>query len=267
MVNTLQKRYEGFLKTPFLWKKDVVFSLNQYETTPTPHNINISVNPKLRLGKYVEQLVSFELRQQENISIIAENIQIQQEKTTLGELDCLLLKNTTPIHLEIIYKFYLYDTSIGSTETEHFIGPNRKDALIEKLLKLKDKQLPLLYSSSCRSYLETFGLKAENIAQQVYFKAQLFVPYTNQNIQLKILNNDCVMGFYITKKELDNFTDCKFYTPIKKDWLVLPHTNVNWLTFNDFKVLSKDYVEQNFSTLFWVKLKNGIIKKAFFVWW
>ncbi|WP_295983015.1 DUF1853 family protein, partial [uncultured Algibacter sp.] len=125
----IQKRYEGFLKTPFLRINDAVYNLDQFKITSKFNKIKIALEKNLRLGKYVEQLVSFELAQQNNISVLAENIQIQDGKITLGELDCLLLKNNKPIHLEVIYKFYLYDATVGESEIDHFIGPNRKDSL------------------------------------------------------------------------------------------------------------------------------------------
>ncbi|WP_303318838.1 DUF1853 family protein [Flavivirga abyssicola] len=263
----IQKRYEGFLSTPFLWKGDILSNLNSFKITSKSDKIDINIDEKLRLGKYVERFVSFELEQHNNISILAENIQIQDNKITLGELDCLLLKNNKPIHLEIVYKFYVYDASIGKTEIEHFIDPNRKDSLKEKITKLEDKQLPLLHSNTCKNYLKTLNLKSEDISQQVYFKAQLFFPFSNQDIQLKTLNNDCIVGFYINKNQLNQFNDCKFYIPKKKDWLIVPHTNVKWLNVNEFKVAVKAYFEQQFSPLCWVKLKNGILKKIFLVWW
>tara|TARA_R110002095_G_scaffold203890_1_gene186244 strand:- start:76 stop:870 length:795 start_codon:yes stop_codon:yes gene_type:complete len=263
----LQKRYEGFLNTPCLWKGDTVSNLSQFEIISKSDKIDVIIDKKLRLGKYVERFVSFELEQQENISILAENIQIQDGKITLGELDCLLLKSNKPIHLEIIYKFYLYDASVGETEIEHFIGPNRKDSLKEKLTKLKDKQLPLLHSTECKNFLNELNLLSEDISQQVYFKAQLFMPFSKQNMQLKTLNTACIVGFYVNENELNNFSDCKFFIPQKKDWLVFPHTNINWLNFTDFKAIVQDYFEQQFSTLCWVKLKNGELKKVFLVWW
>ncbi|MDC1227265.1 DUF1853 family protein, partial [Algibacter sp.] len=115
----LQKRYEGFLKTPCLWLNDAVYNLDQFKITSKFNKIKIVLDDKLRLGKYVEQFVSFELDQQNDISVLAENIQIQDGKITLGELDCLLLKNNKPIHLEVIYKFYLYDASVGESEIDH----------------------------------------------------------------------------------------------------------------------------------------------------
>lgn len=263
----LQKRYEGFLKTPFLWKSNVVSNLQQFEIDSKSYKIEIDLDEKMRLGKYVERLVSFELSQQKNISVLAENIQIQNGKITLGELDCLLLRNNKPIHLEIIYKFYLYDESVGDSEIEHFIGPNKKDSLIEKLIKLKERQLPLLYSDTCMPYLKELNLNPENVTQEVYFKAQLFLPLSDQNIELKTLNPNCIAGFYMNLTKLNQLKGCKFYIPNKKDWLTLPHTNINWLDFDAFKTTTQDFDEQKFSALCWVKFNSGELKKLFLVWW
>ncbi|WP_439127638.1 DUF1853 family protein [Polaribacter sp.] len=263
----IQKRYEGYLQTATLWENDAVFNLQQFKIDSKSSKINIDIDDKLRLGKYIERFVSFELMQQNSIKILVENIQIQQDKRTLGELDCMLLKDDTPIHLEIIYKFYLYDTTIGNSEIEHFIGPNKKDSLIEKLNKLKEKQLPLLYSRDCKTYLSTLEIAQENIKQQVYFKGQLFVPLATKNIQLTKLNTDCIVGFYMRVNELSKFFNCKFFIPIKKDWLIIPHKNVNWQTFEDFKKSSKEYLDRNFSPLCWLKKTNGELQKFFLVWW
>ena len=263
----IQKRYDGFLQTNCLWKKDAVYELDQFEIDYKSIKIDLEINEKLRLGKYIERLVSFQLEQEEAISIICENIQIQQEKITLGELDCILLKEDKLIHLEIIYKFYLYDAAVGETEIQHLIGPNRKDSLVEKLSKLKVKQLPLLYSKECSEYLKSINLDVDEIAQQVYFKGQLFVPFSNKDLQLSVLNQDAVCGFYIHQKELNQFKDCAFYIPSKKDWIIIPHKNVNWINFEDFKGVSNDYLAREFSPLCWMKKPNGEIEKFFFVWW
>ena len=263
----IQKRYEGFLQTKCLWKNDTVYGLEQLEITPISTKIDLEIDKKLRLGKYIERLVSFQLEQEKSISILCENIQIQKEKITLGELDCIILKEDKPIHLEIIYKFYLYDASVGETEIEHLIGPNKKDSLVEKLKKLKDKQLPLLYTNECSMYLESINLKASEIKQQVHFKGQLFVPFSNKHIQLSVLNQDCFSGFYINHKELNQFKDCKFFIPNKKDWIVIPNKNVNWLNFEQFSAISEDYIQIKSSPLCWLKKQNGELVKIFLVWW
>ncbi len=263
----IQKRYEGFLQTNCLWKDKSVYELNPFEIKAVSSKINIEIDEKLRLGKYIERFISYQLQQEESISIICENVQIQKEKITLGELDCIILKDEKPIHLEIIYKFYLYDSSVGETEIAHFIGPNRKDSLVEKLTKLKEKQLPILYSAECLEYLKTIDLDVDKIEQQVYFKAQLFVPLSEENIVLIKINQECIGGFYINKKELEQFKDCKFFIPNKKDWLIIPHKNVTWENFNQFKKKSSEYLEREFSPLCWIKKSNGEINKLFLVWW
>jgi len=263
----IQKRYKGFLQTHCLWNNDSVYGLEQFKIESKSTKIDINIDEKLRLGKYIERFVSYQLAQEESISIICENIQIQKEKITLGELDCIFFKNIKPIHLEVIYKFYLYDDTVGNTEIAHFIGPNRKDSLIEKLEKLKNKQLPLLYSNECVSYLKTINIDPNLIWQQVYFKGQFFVPFSEKNIELKQLNSKAITGFYINKKELELFKNNKFFIPIKKDWIVKPHKNVAWLNFEEFRIISQEYIQRKFSPLCWLKKQNGELVKIFLIWW
>jgi len=263
----IQKRYEGFLQTNTLWKKNAVCELHQFEIEKKASKISIDIDEKLRLGKYIERFVSFELKQNKSIQIISENIQIQKEKITLGELDCILLKEKQPIHLEIVYKFYLYDASVGNSEIAHFIGPNRKDSLLEKIKKLKEKQLPLLYSKECDSYLKNINLNVKNIQQQVYFMGQLFMPFASKNITLNHLDENCIAGFYINRKELKQFENCKFFIPVKKDWITIPHKTENWLNYNDFVTKTDEYLTKETAPLCWLKKQNGEIEKFFLIWW
>ena len=264
----LQLQYEGFLQTPFLWHRKGVFDFQQFNSVHSKTcSFNTLITQNIRLGKLVERFVSYELQQDSSIKIITENIQIQQEKTTLGELDCILYKNRKPIHLEIIYKFYLYDSSVGKTEIEHWIGPNKKDSLVQKLTKLKEKQLPLLYSKQCKSYLKELNLIPEEIEQQLYFKAQLFVPLKEYGNNFPVVNNKCIIGFYITLKELEEFKECKFHIPNKHDWLVTPHTNIDWLNFNLYTEKANIFLEEKRAPLCWIKHPNGKIIKFFVVWW
>lgn len=264
----IQNQFEGFLNTPFLWKYLNCLELKQFEVPKANTTVfNAEITQKLRLGKLVERFVSFELQQDYSVRILAENIQIQEDKRTLGELDCLLLKDNQPIHLEIVYKFYLYDASVGNTEIERWIGPNRRDSFIQKLAKLKEKQLPLLYSKQCKRYLNQLNLSEENIKQQVYFKAQLFVPLKDYGNEFPLVNNDCIYGFYINSKKLNQFSDCKFYIPTKHNWLVKPHSNINWLNFDDYKTKLQVFLDEQNSPLCWIKQPNGELTKFFVVYW
>jgi len=265
-LNLTQQRFEGFLKTPILWKSNEVYNLTQFQIEQQSISFDVEIDSKQRLGKYVEYFVFHQLSKNTAIELIAENIQISKDKITLGELDCLLYQNEVPIHLEVIYKFYLFDRIVNEDSLQCWIGPNRKDSLIEKLEKLTKKQLPLLHSEECKTYLKSINLHSKNISQQVYFKAQLFVPLTMEEIQYKI-NPDCIVGFYINQTELEQFKDAKFHIPNKKDWLVIPHTNIDWLHYDDYLLESESYLQRQFSPMCWIKLNTGELKKFFLIWW
>jgi len=207
-----------------------------------------------------------QLEELEDCNILVENIQIQKDKQTLGELDALIELGKKQIHLEIVYKFYLYDETLGGSEIEQWIGPNRNDSLIEKLTKLKDKQLPLLYSSECKSTLEQFDLNHVHFEQYVLFKAQLFVPY-QQSITCCQLNKNCISGFYLNTLQLHDFNTCEFYIPSKLDWFLEANYAVNWLSFELFKVEAEVFLKQSKSPLIWIKKPEGTLLKSFLVWW
>ncbi|MDY0779551.1 DUF1853 family protein [Tenacibaculum sp. IB213877] len=264
----LQLQYQGFLQTPFLWHSSIVENLQQFDLQCTHVSLLIKeIKRETRLGKLVEQFVFHQLNQDNSIKTLAENIQIQNGKITLGEIDCLLVKDSKPIHLEIIYKFYLYDESVGDTEVEHWIGPNRRDSLIEKLTKLKEKQLPLLYHPLTKPILDELKLSSDKIKQQVYFKAQLFVPLQDFGKEFELINNSCIEGFYIYEEELEQFSNCKFYIPTKHNWLIKPFTQIHWLNYNDFKSKLSIFLAEENSPLCWVKKPNGEMMKFFVVWW
>ncbi|MFL1012802.1 DUF1853 family protein [Flavisericum labens] len=264
----IQLQFQGFLNTPFLWEKHDVFGLEQIELHQTPDFIfNEKLSDNLRLGKRVERFVSAELKNNDTIIVYCENVQIQKEKTTLGEMDCILKQEQIPIHLEIVYKFYLYDPTEGNEEIQRWIGPNRNDSLVKKIDKLKNRQLPLLYNQHTKPLLDKLNIKVKEIKQRVYFKAQLFLPYQSDAIIFSALNPDCVKGFYIHFSELKRFSDCKFYIPTKFNWLIEPVSQVDWMNYSLFYENMQVLFEKQNSPLCWIKFKNGEIKKCFIVWW
>ncbi len=263
----LQVLYKSYCKTPLLWKNSDVKSLKQFHLPQNGTNYFLrKLDKKLRLGQLAEQFLFNEIETCKSTVILAENIQIQKNKRTLGELDLLLLYNNTPIHLEIIYKFYLYDVNLNTSEIEHWIGPNLKDSLSEKLNKLEQKQLPLLSSEYSQNTLKQLNLNHYNFEQQVLFKAQLYVPYQYQ-VSFKFLNVDCICGFYINIAQLELFTTYQFYIPRKLDWFLAPNDTVNWMDIIQFKLSSQRSIECQKSPLFWMKSNTGKLSKAFLVWW
>ncbi|MDC0006679.1 DUF1853 family protein [Winogradskyella sp.] len=268
-LNTIL-RYKGCLNTPALWKDNSVEGLNQLDLVNNidENNDYTRLFTNKRLGKLVEEFIGYQISKNTNVSWIVSNLQIQNEKITVGELDALFYKHKKPIHLEIIYKFYLYDNKISKNdELKNWIGPNRKDALVYKLDKLLKKQLPLLYNTKTKLYLDNLNLKANEIKQEVCFKAQLFLPYEIPKFNSNLINRDCVMGFYISIKKLNIFEAYNFHIPNKLDWLITPHLDVKWLNFKDAKAEINKHINQNQSPLCWLNYKNKVLEKCFVTWW
>lgn len=261
--------FEGFQNTPLLWNNSEVYELEQLLINNiSTHFSNNYKSKKLRLGKWVENFVSFQLQHDSHIKIIEENLQIKSNKITIGELDLLLLKDKHPIHLEIIYKFYLYDnTNNYANELSHWIGPNKNDALVYKLNKLKEKQLPLLHHPRTRHALEKYPFDINSIKQQVCFKAQLFLPYDDKDLNVSPINTSCVVGWYLNIERISELENFEFYIPEKLEWLCQPKENLNWLPFIEAKNKIDIYITNNRSPLCWLKNENNILQKCFITWW
>ena len=153
--NITRLRYQGYLNTPQLWKHDLIGGLNQFEFISLPNsNFNKTSIDEIRLGKLIEHFVLHELVENEYIDIITSNLQVIDDKVTVGEIDALIKHFNDFIHLEIVYKFYLYDPFIKTSELEKWIGPNRNDWLSKKIDKLKTKQFPILSHTKSKSILK-----------------------------------------------------------------------------------------------------------------
>ncbi len=235
--------------------------------TPAPlTNLQLPQH-NIRLGHLVERYIIHQLQQNTNTQLLTSNLQIKHNKQTIGELDVIFLQNNTPIHLEIVYKFYVYDETVGSSELEHWIGPNRKDSLVEKLHKLKTKQLPLLHKPEAISVLKQLNISPDKTKQYVHFQAQLFVPYQQNKTTYPKINQGCIVGFYVNLKNSSNFKTCQWYIPSKHNWLVTPHNNVPWSTYTSVISEIKNLLANNKAPLCWLKTPDNKLEKIFVVWW
>ncbi|MFK7833751.1 MAG: DUF1853 family protein [Winogradskyella sp.] len=264
-----QDLFEGFQNTALLWERSAVYNFEQFQPKSTSHHFTQSAEPKqLRLGKWVEKFIAFQLQKDATIKILEENLQIKDHKITIGELDLVILKKQQPIHLEIVYKFYLYNPKQDSTNAlDPWVGPNKNDALIYKLNKLKEKQLPLLYHPKTTLALERHSLDVDTIKQKVCFKAQLFLPYKKQHIDVFPLNSDCVSGWYLNFESIDELRKFQFYIPEKLEWLCTPKPKVTWFHFDDAFDLIKTQIQNKRSPLCWIKNDINALQKCFITWW
>src|SRR5690606_18919901 len=222
------------------------------------------------LGKRMEKYFSLGLKRSRKYRVLAENIQIIKDKITLGEIDFILedLQTGKTIHVELVYKFYVYDPSIKN-EMERWIGPNRKDSLLQKLIKIKDSQFPFLFNSQTKRVLEKLNIYSENIEQLVCFKAQLFIPKRIHKENFYSLNQKCISGYWITFSEFDTteYFNFLFFAPKKQNWPVQPEYQDIWFSFDEIKLQILKLFTEKKSPLIWMKINSQKFEKFFVVWW
>jgi len=141
------------------------------------NNYGFQLTKNIKLGHLVENIVAKLITLSSNYKILYKNIQIFEDKISIGELDFIIenMVSKQVIHVELAYKFYLFDPNISSELIDNWIGPNRKDTLKEKINKLKNKQFPLLYHKCTLSRLNNIVVK--DLSQALCFLVSLFIPY------------------------------------------------------------------------------------------
>ena len=271
-MNNLKTQFLGFINTSPLFEN--LSALNQFELAIDEINefdfSKLDIPNNLPLGKRIEYFFKVYIEQSQNYDLIKNNIQIINNKQTLGELDFLLYdkKAQKYIHVEHIYKFYLYDDSF-SNEIDRFIGPNKNDTFVKKLAKLKDKQLPLLYKDETKEYLE--GIDTNSIEQKVCFKGNIYVPIDLLGVKIPIINNSCIKGFYLHHKEFiiqKEFREFEYFLPQRDDWVSDCDINVVWKSFDDVIDEIELLLNSNKSPLVWLKNQKENRTQSFFItWW
>lgn len=271
------QQLQGFLSTPPLWKKSEIFKLKQFaipkvnfQSPPDFAEQLPSLHTNYVLGKRIESFYSLVLEKSDTYKILAQGLQIFEDKVTLGELDFLLgtKEGEEVIHLEVVYKFYIYDPALEG-ELNRWIGPNRKDTLLKKLHKLEQKQFPLLFHKETRRELEELGIEGKPVQQQVSFLAHLFLPRKISKKDLPLINNECIAGTWIHKKDFtrEGYGNKEFHIPVKQDWAIDPSCNQTWSSFETIEGQIEGSVARERSPLVWMRSKNGTFERFFVVWW
>jgi hypothetical protein len=221
----------------------------------------------LRLGHLAEKVVSELIRLSTNYKVLYENVQLVEAKRTVGEIDFIIevIKTKQVIHMELAYKFYLYDPNIDSDPINNWIGPNRNDSLKEKLGKLKRNQFPLLYHNCSKSQFK--DIEINNASQALCFLVSLFIPY-EYKVDFSPIYEKAIKGYYLnfeTFMHLDN-SDKTYYIPSKKEWGMDPSENEIWTDFNGVEKYIQTSIKEKQAPLCWENHNNSYL--AFFiVWW
>ena len=250
----------GYCQMPSLWMETFngLLQLGDTVVKKLPQLQDIP-NSNKRLGKLAEELFGFWLKQNNQYTVVFENLQIIDNKQTLGELDICVYNSSSKkhTHIELVTKFYLYNPAYDCNDIEAWIGPNRNDSLKNKIKKLTNKQLPLLFNPTTKEKLTEFNLNPLQILQQVCFKAWLFVPI-NFKQTLISFNNQCIAGHYMTYELFKEFhlDTNQYFCPTKQDWLRFPESQKEWLPFSAVAPQIQLFMEAQQAIMVWIKNKD-----------
>jgi hypothetical protein len=229
--------------------------------------VDVPLPNYLRLGHLAERVVSILIKSSANYEVLYEGVQLIENEQTIGELDFILShQNTRQLtHVELAYKFYLYDPRISSETVNNWIGPNRNDLLRAKLDKLKSKQFPLLYHEAAKSQLDRVAIR--DISQKLCFLASLFIPYQSET-HFPAAYQKAIKGYYL---DLETFIRLDhpgkaYYLPEKREWGIDPAENDNWGSFSQVYAHIGSSIAENQALLCWQK-HQASYSAFFIVWW
>jgi hypothetical protein len=230
-------------------------------------DLDFQLPTNIRLGHLAEEIVSELIKSSANYKMLYEHFQIIEDRKTIGEIDFIIEnridKNLT--HLELAYKFYLYDPSISSEPIHNWIGPNRNDSLTEKLDKLKRKQFPLLHHSCTASKLATIDI--DTVSQAVCLLVSLFIPYEFKGTLASVYGK-AIKGYYLnfqTFISLHN-SEKSYCLPSKKEWGMDASENENWTNYEGVAIQINTSIKEKQAPLCWQKYKETYLS-FFIVWW
>jgi hypothetical protein len=240
------------------------FSLSQLDLDT---DLEVILPANVRLGHVAERVVSELIKSSTNYTLLYENIQILEGKKTIGEIDFILQELHTHeiTHVELAYKFYLYDPAHSSKPIQNWIGPNRNDSLQEKLDKLEKKQFPLLYHHCAESTFEDIDLA--DVSQALCLLVSLYIPYECK----KSFNPDYQKGIKGCYLDFETFTTLEdsatfYYVPTKKEWGIDPSENEIWTELPGIQQQIKAFMLEKQAPLVWQK-KGNTYTQFFIVWW
>lgn len=271
---TPEEQFQGFLATSEIFPQNFPGNYPQYRTlssAPQEKLPEISAPTESVLGKRMEHYFACYVSHFTSEKVLAQNRQIFQQKETLGELDFLLKDTATGeiSHVELIFKFYLFDPDTGTSELDHLIGPNKRDSLNRKLDRLQKRQFPLLFHEATKELLNFHQINAEDVVQKMCFKASVFLPKQMTSFSFDSINPQTITGYWIRASEF-NFVEYgrnSFFSPKKKYWPVLPEQNSTWFSFKEIEEQVISLLENKFAPLLWMKTPEGKHERFFIVWW
>ncbi len=186
------------------------------------------------LGPYFEALWSYYLENLAPTKIVAKNLQVRNEKATVGEFDFIYRDNKTDAfhHLEVAVKYYLGVKSLDKSIEEDcsdmaaWIGPNKNDRLDKKFIKLRDYQSKLSLNESARPILKALGV--DRVEPEICLLGYLFYPFDKDMPPPKHSHPSHNKGLWLTHSKIieiakdrnNHFVDNLYWRVLEKPfWL------------------------------------------------
>jgi hypothetical protein len=178
------------------------------------------------------------------MELLGRNIQIQDDKRTLGELDFIIAREGKVVHVEVAFKYYLAININGSIR---YCGPSLRDRLDLKVAKLLKQQLPILDTAHCRARLKESGLPQPTMSE-VWLKGQLFENVGAADPASRSEGDSWTWG---ELKEFETGDQCFWEVLHKPNWFAAQRTQET--RFLDFEQLSVA-VREN-----WAQFKQPVL--------
>lgn len=295
------ERFKAFYSTPSFWLGDLAgikqFPLSVFNFSHLDHDETALELPAIPvntvLGKRAEYFYQFCIQQSSNYELVVANLQIQDHKRTIGELDYIIREKSSGklLHIELVYKFYCYDTRIQqesvhllppiSTELSRYVGPNKRDNFVYKFDRLVDHQLPLLYHDRTVEQLKPYDVDVTTVEQRVCFLAHLFIPPQSWNQEFNYINKKCIAGYYLDEFAFKSQGDTDlydeqglsakttsehyYYLPEKYAWKMKPHAYGKALTHSEAVSLVSKSLERGYAPLIWKEIDTNVFESFFVV--
>lgn len=226
MTNRLARDLQWCLQSPPIMRADEHYVNDEFldglEVPLTAEtDLPVPRHPHhFRLGLLFEQFWQRYLQASSQFEVIANALQVQDGKRTVGEFDLLVSHSNEVEHWEIAIKFYL---GVGNTrQIGHWFGPNTSDRLDIKIDRLDSHQLRLGEHPSALALLAERGLNISRVRSVV--KGRLFYPATQftrgQFEHPDRFHPNHLKGWWCTLEEFQHAPSANRYILLNKvDWL------------------------------------------------
>lgn len=170
------------IKTPTLFSPPHPFCETDWTQEFKPSKIVQSYSGPNRIGFYYQWLWLHLIQYSSRYQLIAEEIQLHDEKQTIGALDFLVedIQNKQTEHWEVAVKFYLLHKGLWH-------GPNGNDRLDIKLNRMLNHQLKL---TEHPVFQEKFSLDSQSILPRLIMQGRLYLnPFEKDSVPTNCMNH------------------------------------------------------------------------------